>query len=105
MTDYLDPTTIAAAPELVLPVVATAREKGRILDVNRIAVAPQPAGDDLVWIETTDGQLFRLPAELHAWAHDTVALVLASGGNQRLGLFPTRIEFGILDGREYAEML
>jgi hypothetical protein len=96
---------IAKAPELVLPTIADEGETGRVLEVARVAYAPTPAGPDLVWLETTDGQLLRLPPGLHAWAHDTVAVVLGMGGNVEVRAFPMRIEFGILDGRPYAEML
>jgi hypothetical protein len=46
-------------------------------------------------------QLCRLPLQLTDWAFDLVALTQQLGGNP----LPARIEFGVLDGRHYAEML
>ncbi len=43
-------------------------------------------------------QMFRLPISLSVWAFDQIALV-RSGEIK----FPTEIEFGILNGRMYAE--
>jgi hypothetical protein len=45
-------------------------------------------------------QLCKLPIELGAWAFDQVAFA-HSGHN----LFPANVEFGVLDGRHYAEIL
>jgi hypothetical protein len=42
----------------------------------------------------------RLPLQLSAWALDVAALGLAGHFT-----FPTDIEFGILDGRAYAEFV
>jgi hypothetical protein len=46
-------------------------------------------------------QLCRLPLELTNWATTVVGMATTQGVN----VFPTDIEFGILDGRTYAEML
>jgi hypothetical protein len=91
------------APVLDLPVISTPGETGRVLDVQRVAT--RLPMEQLAWLETTDGELYRLPPQLFAWAFDVVALVLSHGGNQQARLFPTRIDFGIVNGRAYADML
>lgn len=45
-------------------------------------------------------QLCKLPIELGSWAFDQVALA-----HSGMNLFPAKVEFGILDGRHYAEIL
>ena len=45
--------------------------------------------------------LYRLPLELTEWAETCVAMAHSVGFKP----FPAMIEFGILDGRAYAEML
>jgi hypothetical protein len=89
------------APVLELPVIATKRDKGLVLEVRRVATR-FPA-EPLAWIETREGEILRLPQGLLNWAFDIVAMVLSEGGNDKLGLFPTHIEFGILNGKAYAE--
>ncbi len=91
------------APFIDLPVLSRSSETGLVLEVARIAT--RIPMEPLAWIETTDHEILRLPAALHAWAFDTVALVLAGGGNDEVEMFPTKVEFGVLDGRAYAELL
>jgi hypothetical protein len=61
-------------------------------------------GKGVTYIETTGAEIYRLPPELGMWASGVVSTVLAAGG-RKSGIFPTRIEFGLLNGRAYAEML
>lgn len=91
------------APFIDLPVLGNSSETGLVLEVARIAT--RIPMEPLAWIETTDKDILRLPAELHPWAFDTVALVLAAGGNAEIQMFPTKVEFGVLDGIAYAELL
>jgi hypothetical protein len=91
------------APVLDLPVVSSPSASGLVLNVQRVAT--RLPIEQLAWLETTDGDLYRLPTQLFAWAFDVVAMVLAHGGNEQARLFPTRIEFGILDGNTYADIL
>ncbi len=88
---------------LDVPVIQSERDTGLVLDVKRIAVSHERT--PFAWLETTSGDLYRLPDNLFSWAFDMVALTLAGGGNRRVGIFPTPVEFGILDGRAYAEFV
>lgn len=90
------------APILELPTLRDEREAGLVLDVGRVGVSRETS---FAWLETTAGLRYRLPDSLSAWAFDVVALSLAGGGNESLGVFPTPIEFGILNGRAYAEFV
>lgn len=105
MGERMDLSIIRNLPEMVLPLVPSTSEMGRVLEVARIATASPVSAERLAWIETTDGVLLRLPEVLHAWAYDMVAFVLAHGGNDVVRLFPAKVEFGILDDRAYAEIL
>jgi hypothetical protein len=105
MQDPAGLDVIAKAPVLVVPAIRDTSETGRILEVSRVAVAPTPFDATLGWIETTDGQLYRLPDGLLQWACGIVTIVLGLGGNEAVQMFPSKVEFGILDGRAYAEIL
>ena len=93
------------APLLAPPEITSASEQGLILNVDKIGFL----GTGLFsgqggYLITTDDTIYRLPDELANWASDVVSGVLAAGG-RRSGVFPTRIEFGRLNDRVYAEML
>lgn len=51
--------------------------------------------------EEGEKKFYRLPLGLNEWAHSTVAMVQMMGQS----FFPCNVEFGILNDREYAEML
>lgn len=106
-------------PEVGCPVVSNKNHKGSTYTVHKVgilAVRPEECRNvDTrgVWFEAgryffptidvefgKERQLCRLPLQLSNWAIDTVAL--AQGRNLR---FPLGVEFGVLDGRHYAEML
>jgi hypothetical protein len=91
------------APLLNLPTIRHPSETGLVLLVTQVAT--RIPIERLSWIEITGHELYRLPETLHAWALDIVALVLAQGGNTQAGIFLTNVEFGILDGRAYAEFV
>jgi hypothetical protein len=91
------------APVLELPVISAPGETGLVLTVQRVAT--RLPIEQLTWLETADGELYRLPPQPFAWAFDVVAMVLAQGGNQQALLFPARIDFGIIDGRACADIL
>ena len=94
--------------------------KGSIYTVFKIGFLALPAADmpieDLFGISPRAGkyvlptaellfsggrQLCKLPVQLTDWAFDLVAQVQSTGRTP----FPSEIEFGVLDGRHYAEML
>lgn len=92
----MDPIAAARqAPVLDLPMLESPQAKGLALEVARVATA-----GDLAWIETVDGQVFRLPDSLNDWAKTVVAVALGM-----VNPFPSSVEFGIIDGRPYAQML
>ncbi|WP_433560549.1 hypothetical protein ACQP1O_22970 [Nocardia sp. CA-151230] len=86
------------------PTIASAQEKGMILDVAALG-RHDPLGADIPYLRLTDGWMFQLPEELREWARVVI------GGNWHAGAagypshFPCRIEFGVRDGRVYAQML
>lgn len=92
----MDPVAAArSAPLLDLPILESPQVKGLVLDVAHVATA-----GDLAWIETTDGRTFRLPDGLFGWAKTAVAVALGMANP-----FPSPVEFGIVGGRSYAEIL
>ncbi len=76
---------------------------GAVIEVAKV-VTLQPR-EPLSWIVTTDGTYQRLPDALNGWAIDVFAGTLSAGGVAASGMFPARIEFGVLRGRPYAEFL
>jgi hypothetical protein len=111
-----------ALPAVVPAVVKNAESQGLVLEVEKIGFLRVPlvlcdelgltAADTvgsgecplptaLVRTESGDRTLHRLPLELASWAFDSVALAHATG----IRWLPSRIEFGVLDGRCYAQLL
>ncbi len=86
---------------LDLPVLESPQAKGRVVEVARVATAPATAGSEpLAWIETADGRAFRLPDSLREWASTALAVALTLDNP-----FPASVEFGLLAGDDYAEIL
>jgi hypothetical protein len=91
----MDPIAIARkAPLLELPLLESPQATGAILEIARVATA-----GDFAWLETTDGQVLRLPDSLYGWARTTVAVALSMANP-----FPAKVEFGVVGGRAYAEV-
>lgn len=71
---------------------------------NNICAQSGPGGKSLLPTAVVEfagqQQLCRLPLELTSWVFDCVAMA-HSGMNS----FPSKVEFGVLDGRTYAELL
>ncbi|WP_406274809.1 hypothetical protein OH799_01895 [Nocardia sp. NBC_00881] len=94
--------------ELQPPTVASAKQTGLVLDIadldihNPLAV---PGETTYPYIRCTDHRVLRLPRPLHRWATDTIALNYAQHASGAVPLFPGQVEFGILDGTMYAELL
>lgn len=92
---------VTAAPILDLPILESPQAKGTVVDVERVATTPGDGpSSPMAWIETPAGEVLRLPESLFDWACDTVAIALGVGNP-----FPAQVEFGILDGRAYAEII
>jgi hypothetical protein len=107
-------------PELGCPRIGDAAKKGSIYTVYKVGFLAIPVADiplnDLPGVSRQAGkyllptielqfadkkQLCRLPLPLTDWAIDLVALAQQAGK----GLFPAKVEFGVLDDRHYAEVL
>jgi hypothetical protein len=69
--------------------------KGLVLCVARVTTA-----GDLAWLETTHGEIYQLPDSLFGWAKTTVAVALGMANP-----FPSEVEFGVVGGRPYAQIL
>jgi hypothetical protein len=108
-----------ALPEILFPALKSDRGEGSTYAVRKVGwliadrqdctglkIPPEAMAAGKVTLPTAvvefDGkpQLCKLPIELGSWAFDQVAL--AHSGNN---LFPAKVEFGVLDGRHYAEIL
>lgn len=82
-SDELDKAR-AEAPELEIP------REGITLNVKRVSM---DAGRIDAFIETSDGEMYRLPRFLFAWANDTITLLLSVGGNDVAHVFPANVHF------------
>ncbi|MEU7632153.1 hypothetical protein AB0B25_19285 [Nocardia sp. NPDC049190] len=94
--------------ELQPPTVASAKQTGLVLDIAALDIHNPLAGPGEItypYIRCTDHRVLRLPQPLHRWATDTIALNHAQRATGATPLFPGQIEFGILDGTMYAELL
>ncbi|MFE3795600.1 hypothetical protein [Nocardia tengchongensis] len=86
------------------PMVASPQQTGMILDVAAIGIH-DPAGADTLYLRATDGARYQLPEQLRDWATGMIGANLITLQAGEPSAFPRRIEFGILDGHMYAEML
>lgn len=98
---------IAAAEVLELPVIASEREAGLVLDVAAVGVdgAGLVTGTEPAYVRCTDEKIYRLPESLREWASTLVAMHLSHRQAGHPSMFPCRIEFGVLNGGAYAELL
>ncbi|WP_040786160.1 hypothetical protein [Nocardia pneumoniae] len=94
--------------ELQPPTVASPRHTGLVLDIATLSIHNPLAGPGEItypYIRCTDHRVLRLPEPLHRWATETIALEHATHAAGAPPLFPGQVEFGILDGIMYAEIL
>jgi hypothetical protein len=97
---------LEVARRLAPPIVASKSETGLMLEVCALGPVPEiKRMKHYAVIQTTDGDLLRLPDELFNWALDTARAIIVGGGNEPVKLLPAQVEFGVLDGRTYAEIL
>jgi hypothetical protein len=96
-----------AAAELDLPVIAAEQETGLVLDVAAVGIdgAGLLTGTEPAYVRCTDEKTYRLPESLREWASTLVAMHLAHRQAGNPSMFPCRIEFGVLNGGAYAELL
>ncbi|WP_433560410.1 hypothetical protein ACQP1O_22150 [Nocardia sp. CA-151230] len=86
------------------PMIASPQQTGMILDVAAVGIY-DPAGADTLYLRSTNGVRYQLPEQLRDWATTVIGGNLHAVAAGRPSAFPCRIEFGILDGHMYAEML
>ncbi|MGQ4599331.1 hypothetical protein [Nocardia sp. R6R-6] len=94
--------------ELRPPTVASAKHTGLVLDIAALRIHNPLARPDEAtypYIRCTDRRVLRLPEPLYRWATETIALDHATHAAGTPPLFPGQVEFGILDGIMYAELL
>jgi hypothetical protein len=98
---------IAAAEVLDLPVLASEQETGIVLDVAAVGIdgAGLLTGTESAYVRCTDEKIYRLPESLREWASMLVTMHLAHRQAGHPSMFPCRIEFGVLGGGAYAELL
>jgi hypothetical protein len=90
------------------PAVASGAHTGLVLDVaavglrNPLALDPEQTH---AYIRCTDGLTYRLPAALQQWAITVIGAQYARRGAGNRSMFPGQIEFGVLDGGVYAELV
>lgn len=85
---------------LEMKALSTPREKGSVYDVLSVGVSSSNLVPLVTIKEGNEAVAYRLPAELSGWAF--LALQLAEEGGKA---FPAKVEFGMLDGQVYAEIL
>ncbi|MGN5382384.1 hypothetical protein ACQ4WX_50135 [Streptomyces lasalocidi] len=92
---------------LELPVIASEEETGLVLDVAAVGVDGTGlfTGAESAYVRCTDEVVYRLPESLREWASTLVAMHLAHRQAGHPAMFPSRSEFGILNGGAYAELL
>jgi hypothetical protein len=90
------------APVIDTPIIKSVKETGNVINVLRVGKSPK---GDVYWVVTSDNATMQVPRQLHMWADDLIVMMLSSGGNKALGVFPCEIEFGIIRGRYYANIL
>lgn len=99
--------SIAEAAVLDLPVIASERETGLVLEVAAVGIdgADLLTDTEPAYVRCTDETTYRLPESLRDWASTLVTMHLAHRQVGHESMFPCRIEFGVLNGGAYAELL
>lgn len=109
----------ASLPEVSLPTIANDKDTGSIYTIFKVGfLAVSLAECNKIGLSSTtefggkcvlatavvdfagQRQLCRLPIALTDWAIDCVALA-----NSGKNLFPSKVEFGLLDGQTYAQLV
>jgi hypothetical protein len=92
------------ADMLDLPTMISADRTGTVLDVSAVGFAGDgyTTGDKPAYVRLTDGSVKLLPEGLRPWAHDLITRHLAHRAAGHDSIFPCAIEFGTVDGSEYA---
>ena len=76
------------------------KDKGKIYDVLSVGFFGKMEQASIKINENGKGKVYLLPNELLGWALEAVAM-----SNMNMNAFPSEVEFGILDGKCYAEVL
>ncbi|MBF6171009.1 hypothetical protein [Nocardia blacklockiae] len=82
------------------PTVASADDTGLILEVVDVGIT-EPAITGHPYLRLADGTVYRVPTPLTDWAITFIAASRRPGQE----LLPARMEFGVVDGEMYVEVL
>lgn len=99
-TGYFPVMDLALDP----PEVASAKDTGMLLDVAAVGI-DQPATIGRPYLRLTDGTTYQVPDPLTEWAITLIAVHQQHRATGNETIFPCQIEFGILHGTMYAELL
>lgn len=85
--------------ELEIPLLNSDAESGKVYEVLSIGI--MPPGVPIATVKIGDLPVaFRLPSELVGWCQHSMGLAM-----QGVKIFPAKAEFGLLNGRYYAELV
>jgi len=92
---------------LDLPTIISSGQTGVALDVAAVGFAGDGhmSDDKPAYVRLTDGSVKLLPEGLRPWARGVIASNLDLREAGEASMFPCRIEFGIINGEAYAEVL
>lgn len=84
---------------LEIPTLNNESEQGKIYEV--LSIGMMPPGIAIATVKNGDLPVaFRLPSELAGWCQHSMGLAM-----QGVKIFPAKVEFGVLNGRCYAELV
>lgn len=93
---------------LDLPTAISNGQAGFALEVAAVGFAGDGADTDTdgrpAYVRLTDGSVKLLPEGLRPWARSVIASEAERSAAGEASAFPCRIEFGVADGAEYAEL-
>ncbi|MFJ9371676.1 hypothetical protein ACIRRA_45890 [Nocardia sp. NPDC101769] len=91
--------------ELNPPTITSPDEQGMVLHVESVVLpVPGSPGEDIS-VRCVDGTTYVLPIELHTWAEQLVVTNMELFEAGEPFLLPGHIDFGVLNGGVYAEMI
>jgi hypothetical protein len=92
---------------LDLPTIISSGQTGVALDVAAVGFAGDglTTDDKPAYVRLADGSVKLLPEALRPWARGVIAADLDLRETGEASMFPCRIEFGVIDGEAYAEVL
>ncbi|WP_433566992.1 hypothetical protein ACQP1O_18505 [Nocardia sp. CA-151230] len=88
---------------LKVPVLASGEDTGLTVDVAEVGIE-RPAITGRVYVRLLDGSSYHLPDALTGWAMALLS-VQHDQHAHTTSLFPCKVEFGVREGRMYAQIL